>query len=421
MPEETNRILTDQISDLLFTHSSEATDHLVAEGRRREHIFAVGNTMIDTLVAMRERIRRTDSPARFGLEAGTYLVVTLHRPALVDGPLLADTLAHLSSIAADGIDVVFPIHPRTRDRMRAQGLAAAGVQLTDPLGYLDFLGLVEQAAGVLTDSGGIQEETTYLGIPCFTLRANTERPVTITLGTNELLGLDPTRILDVPGILAGRNGARSEVPPGWDGHAAERLVRTLASLALVRDAHLVRPLRRRSIAVIASVLGADRGRALREQIRAIASPQIQRHVARNLGNLLRIVERNDVLPPRLAQQGVKLTWGEEVIVAVLACLLIVPTWRADLELAARPKHAQRLSENIELDRLRHMLDDLAAVDHSEALIWERKRLCEVVAANIEPSFPTVVDPIVEKLETDRLDPPLAGERQQQAEAAPEIE
>lgn len=230
MPEETNRVLTDQISDLLFIHSPEAVDHLLAEGRKREHIFAVGNTMIDTLVAMRERIRRIDSPALHGVEPKRYLVVTLHRPALVDGPLLADTLAHLSSIARDGIDVVFPTHPRTRDRMQRQGLDAAAIHLTEPLGYLDFLGLVEQAGGVITDSGGIQEETTYLGIPCFTLRANTERPITIELGTNELLGLDPATIRDVPELLAGRNGASSTVPPGWDGHAAERLVQTLSSL-----------------------------------------------------------------------------------------------------------------------------------------------------------------------------------------------
>ncbi len=230
MPEETNRVLTDQISDLLFIHSPEARDHLLAEGRSSEHIFAVGNTMIDTLVAMRQRIRDLDSPAQHGVAPSRYLVVTLHRPALVDGPLLADTLAHLSTVARDGLDVVFPIHPRTRNRMLEQGLDAAGVQLTDPLGYLDFLGLVERAAGVLTDSGGIQEETTYLGIPCFTLRDNTERPVTIELGTNELLGLDPARILDVPEILARRNGAGATVPPGWDGHAAERLVETLSSL-----------------------------------------------------------------------------------------------------------------------------------------------------------------------------------------------
>jgi UDP-N-acetylglucosamine 2-epimerase (non-hydrolysing) len=232
MPEELNRVVTDQLSDLLFIHSPEAREHLIAEGRADEHIFAVGNTMIDTLVAMRDRIQRLQAPVRYGLEPNTYIVVTLHRPGLVDGPLLAEALSHLSRVAGEGFDVLFPIHPRTRGRMEAQGITAPGVRLTEPLGYLDFLSLVEQSAGVLTDSGGIQEETTFLGIPCFTLRANTERPVTIELGTNKLLGLDPRRILDVPQVLAQRNGAVvGRVLPGWDGHAAERLVQIL----LARD------------------------------------------------------------------------------------------------------------------------------------------------------------------------------------------
>lgn len=230
MPEETNRVLTDQISDLLFTHSPEARDHLMAEGRREEHIFAVGNTMIDTLVAMRERIRDLASPARHGLEAGSYVVVTLHRPALVDGPLLPRALDRLSELARDGLGVIFPLHPRTRKRMGQLGATAPGVRLTEPLGYLEFLGLVERAAGVLTDSGGIQEETTFLGIPCFTLRDNTERPVTIQAGTNHLLGLDPDRILQLPELLARPSSGGASPPPGWDGRAAQRLVATLAGL-----------------------------------------------------------------------------------------------------------------------------------------------------------------------------------------------
>src|SRR4051794_19155678 len=176
MPEEINRVVTDQVSDLLFTHSPEALDHLLREGRAEEHVFAVGNTMIDTLVAMLDRIRALDTPAAHGLQRGSYLVVTLHRPALVDGPMLAQALAELSALAADGLDVVFPVHPRTRANMAKAGLDAPGVRLVEPMGYLEFLGLVEGCYAVLTDSGGIQEETTFLGIPCFTLRDNTERP-----------------------------------------------------------------------------------------------------------------------------------------------------------------------------------------------------------------------------------------------------
>lgn len=227
MPEELNRIVTDALADLLFVHSPEAVDHLRREGIADEKVFAVGNTMIDTLVAMRERIRGAGSAAALGLEPGSYLVVTLHRPALVDGPLLADAVAALGEVGRS-VPVVFPCHPRTRAAMERLGLGLdGGVRLVDPLGYLDFLSLVESSAGVLTDSGGIQEETTFLGIPCFTLRDNTERPVTCSVGTNTLLGLDPERIATVPALLAARNGASAGVPDGWDGEAAVRLVDVL--------------------------------------------------------------------------------------------------------------------------------------------------------------------------------------------------
>jgi len=229
MPEELNRIVTDQLSDLLFTHSPEARTHLLAERRPAEAIFEVGNTMIDTLVRMRPAIAQTGAAERLGLERGAYVVVTLHRPALVDGPLLGAAIAQLSALAAGGLQVVFPIHPRTRARMADQGIEPAGVTLTDPLGYLEFLGLVEGAGAVLTDSGGIQEETTYLGVPCFTLRDNTERPVTVELGTNVLLGLDPARIAEIPALLAAADASVARIPPGWDGHAAERLVDVLAT------------------------------------------------------------------------------------------------------------------------------------------------------------------------------------------------
>lgn len=194
MPEEINRVVTDSISDLLFTHSPEASEHLQREGRPPSAIHYVGNTMIDTLVAVRERLDSAAARERVGVQDGAYLVVTLHRPALVDGPLLADAIEALAQVAST-LPVVFPVHPRTRAAIEALGTdLPAGLRLLDPLGYLDFLALVASAAGVLTDSGGIQEETTYLGIPCFTLRDNTERPVTIELGTNVLLGLAPQQI-----------------------------------------------------------------------------------------------------------------------------------------------------------------------------------------------------------------------------------
>jgi UDP-N-acetylglucosamine 2-epimerase (non-hydrolysing) len=232
MPEEVNRVLTDQISDLLFIHSPEAREHLLAEHRPEEAIHDVGNTMIDTLVSLRDAISRRDAPSALRLEPGRYVLVTLHRPALVDGPLLGDALAALSRLA-DSIEVVFPLHPRTRARIAALDgdLAAAhGLRLLEPLGYLDFLGLAEKAAAVLTDSGGIQEETTFLGIPCFTLRDNTERPVTVQVGTNMLLGLDPERIVEIPGLIRAGAGKPRSVPPGWDGRAAERIVDVLQAV-----------------------------------------------------------------------------------------------------------------------------------------------------------------------------------------------
>jgi len=228
MPEELNRMVTDSLSSLLFIHSPEAVENLVREGCDPGRVHAVGNTMIDTLVAMRPRIDELDVPARLGLTRGDYLVVTLHRPALVDGPLLAEAVAALDAVARE-LPVVFPIHPRTAAAMERQGLAFAadGVHVTDPIGYLEFLSLVGGAAGVLTDSGGIQEETTFLGVACLTLRENTERPVTCELGTNMLLGLAPERIVEAPALIEEIRGRASSVPPGWDGAAAERIVDVL--------------------------------------------------------------------------------------------------------------------------------------------------------------------------------------------------
>jgi UDP-N-acetylglucosamine 2-epimerase (non-hydrolysing) len=225
MPEEINRIVTDHLSQLLFLHSPEAEDNLRAEGVDEAGFEFVGNTMIDTLVALEDRIRGRGAARAAGVEPGEYLLVTLHRPALVDGPLLFDAMDALEGVAAE-LPVVFPVHPRTRKMLGDRDLGA--VSLTDPVGYLDFLSLVADARAVLTDSGGIQEETTYLGVPCFTLRDNTERPVTVRAGTNTLLGLAPERIAEIPGLLAQRSPSAPQPPEKWDGHAAQRLTDVLA-------------------------------------------------------------------------------------------------------------------------------------------------------------------------------------------------
>ncbi len=228
MPEEVNRIVADRFGSHLFLHSEEAIGNLRAEGIGPERMHFVGNTMIDTLVALEERITAAGTAAKLGLSPGSYLLVTLHRPALVDGPLLADTVAQLAHLAKQ-MPVVFPVHPRTRKMMESLGIEAPeGLTLTEPFGYLDFLSLLTDAKAVLTDSGGIQEETTYLGVPCFTLRANTERPVTVELGTNTLLGLDPAAIAEIPATLASRPPKPHEPPPLWDGHASERIADILS-------------------------------------------------------------------------------------------------------------------------------------------------------------------------------------------------
>ncbi len=227
MPEEVNRIVADRFAEHLFLHSEEAAENLRAEGIPAERQHLVGNTMIDTLVALEERFRAAGAAAALGLTPGEYALVTLHRPALVDGPLLGDTVVQLRALA-ERMPVVFPVHPRTRKMMEAAGgTEAPGLLLSEPLGYLDFLSLLADSAAVLTDSGGIQEETTYLGIPCFTLRANTERPVTISAGTNTLLGLDPAAIAGIPAALESQPNRKPEPPPLWDGHAAERIADVL--------------------------------------------------------------------------------------------------------------------------------------------------------------------------------------------------
>jgi UDP-N-acetylglucosamine 2-epimerase (non-hydrolysing) len=240
MPEEVNRVVVDALAEVLFVHSAEAVENLLMEGRRPEDIHAVGNTMIDTLVAMRGRIAATDAARRHGLPGGRYLLVTLHRPALVDGPLLEPALRALQAVSAE-LPVVFPVHPRTRAALGACGHDGAGraLRLLEPVGYLEFLSLMSTAAAVLTDSGGIQEETTWLGVPCFTLRDTTERPVTVTHGTNTLLGLRPERIAEIPSRLAPGAARAPCAPAGWDGAAAERIADVLAQRTSPRSSRQV--------------------------------------------------------------------------------------------------------------------------------------------------------------------------------------
>jgi UDP-N-acetylglucosamine 2-epimerase (non-hydrolysing) len=220
MPEEHNRRLTDQLSSLLLTHSPEAFENLAREGVPSMRIRYVGNTMIDTLLGNVGAARALAVWEEFGLEPRRYVLVTLHRPALVDSPeLLRATMRALLRIAAE-LPVVFPVHPRTRARLDELGIPPGSVHLVDPQPYGRFLSLEAEAAAVVTDSGGVQEETTVLGVPCFTLRDNTERPVTVTHGTNTLLGLDPARLAEIPERLKTHRPALT--PPLWDGLAGGR-------------------------------------------------------------------------------------------------------------------------------------------------------------------------------------------------------
>jgi len=229
MPEEINRLVTDAISDLLWTPSADADANLIAEGVPAERIDCVGNIMIDSFEMLRTRIEAATTRARLNLSS-PYAVVTLHRPSNVDArDRLASLVQALVALAAV-LPVVFAVHPRTRKRLEDHGLlptlaAAGAIRLTEPLSYVEFMSLVMGCTLAVTDSGGVQEETTYLGIPCVTLRENTERPVTVTLGTNRLL--QPAELPAAAGsALAGR-WPKGERIPLWDGHTAERAARSL--------------------------------------------------------------------------------------------------------------------------------------------------------------------------------------------------
>lgn len=227
MPEEVNRVVTDRVSDYLLAPSADAVDNLRAEGYRDDQVHLVGNTMVDTLLANLERARQRPILTELGLESGGYGLVTLHRPSNVDEPRqLASLVTALGELARE-LPLVFPAHPRTAARLA--GLChPAGLRVVAPLGYLDFLALQASARLVLTDSGGVQEETTVLGIPCLTLRDNTERPLTISEGTNHLVGTDPGRLL-VEGRRLARDGCAARCPSLWDGHAGNRIAQVLVA------------------------------------------------------------------------------------------------------------------------------------------------------------------------------------------------
>jgi UDP-N-acetylglucosamine 2-epimerase (non-hydrolysing) len=231
MPEEINRIVTDSISDVLWTPSPDGDQNLLKEGVAPERITRVGNVMLDSYELMRPRIEAESPREHFGLDAKGYGIVTLHRPSNVDRKETLAPLVKALKSAAARIPIVCPLHPRTRKSLETHGLlddflSAGGVHVSEPINYIRFMGLVREAALVITDSGGIQEETTYLNIPCITLRENTERPITITEGTNKL-----ARIPDLPGyvedILNGRWPAGRK-PELWDGKTADRIISDLA-------------------------------------------------------------------------------------------------------------------------------------------------------------------------------------------------
>ncbi|HZS54689.1 MAG TPA: UDP-N-acetylglucosamine 2-epimerase (non-hydrolyzing) [Bryobacteraceae bacterium] len=230
MPEEINRIITDAISDLLFVSEPSGEDNLRREGISEDKIIYVGNVMIDTLLAQLPAVERVDIRDRFGLEPSSYAVVTLHRPSNVDDAERLTALIDFLLYASERVRIVFAVHPRTRERLSSSGLINKldnRITLSEPLGYIENLALMRQAKLVLTDSGGMQEETTFLGIPCLTMRANTERPVTVSHGTNTIVGEHITRVYEIFNQVLTEPKRRHTNIPGWDGEASQRIAATL--------------------------------------------------------------------------------------------------------------------------------------------------------------------------------------------------
>ena len=236
MPEEINRILTDTISDVLFCSEPSGVANLRNEGIAEEKVFLVGNVMIDTLLKNRKKAEESSILDTLSLSGGQYVVLTLHRPANVDDPVVLGRLLDALDAIQKELPVVFPIHPRTRKNIEGSPLASRvrameDLRLVDPIGYLEFLKLMSSAKAVLTDSGGIQEETTILGIPCVTLRPNTERPVTTEIGSSRIVGTDTDKILQAWRDIQQGDWQESQTPKLWDGRAATRIADVLAALA----------------------------------------------------------------------------------------------------------------------------------------------------------------------------------------------
>ena len=223
MPEEINRIVTDRLADMLFTPSEDGDINLQREGVPPEKIHRVGNVMIDSLVRLLPTAMQC---SRNGLPE-RYALVTLHRPSNVDDSATLQAILKSLLEVNEEMEVVFPVHPRTRQRIEQFGINIEKLHLLEPLPYIEFLSLQRQATVVITDSGGIQEETTYLGVPCLTLRSNTERPVTVTLGTNVLIGQDLPRLSSELSKIAKGKAKKGSIPPLWDGHAGERIAKAL--------------------------------------------------------------------------------------------------------------------------------------------------------------------------------------------------
>lgn len=237
MPEEINRVVTDSIANWFFTTSETANNHLRQSGVKETQICFVGNTMIDTLLKQLPRLRFPACWKELMLRAGDYLVVTLHRPANVDSEQQLSRLMKAIAEGAQGLPVVFPVHPRTAKQLRNLGASSAQLNYVEPMSYLEFIYLVKHAKAVITDSGGITEETTVLGIPCLTLRDNTERPETVTMGTNVLIGTDPDNLAPALEKIMAGHWKKGSVPPLWDGKAAERIVAHLERLLLASPAN----------------------------------------------------------------------------------------------------------------------------------------------------------------------------------------